>query len=441
MTGGMMGGGLAFLGACLVVAAFIVMSVRIYQVRPEFMVRLLRYALVAGFGIAFSIVSIAIGFRIDLRHSSSYSSGLKSVQEIWGGQAVQESPSFSYAEYRDEQYEDQKTGQLHMRQRLSYVDMGFEAQDLRLSIRKSVRKRGLLFYPGYTLNFSGIYEVKNIHREAKDLGFYFTLPSGAGNISGISVSFDGRPYAGDTNLADGFQWGGRMLPGEKHVIGISYSAQGTGNFSYGLAGRSVEIKRLAVKLETDFDDITVPEGAMVPTRKDEGGAISRYEWSGSNLVTGQNIALAFKVKGNYGEVVSRMFFHSPLAIFLFLGFLVVFGVARGIRLHPMQYLFMITAFFIFYLLGSYMVSYMHIVAAVIFSLAVSTALLLYYCYLLGRGRELVTGILFGAAMFQWIFSIAFFFPEHTGFVVTIASIVAFVALMTATAKVDWEGKW
>mgnify|MGYP001059550884 CR=1 FL=1 len=106
---------------------------------------------------------------------------------------------------------------------------------------------------------------------------------------------------------------------------------------------------------------------------------------------------------------------------------------RGSRIQ-----FIVTGFFIFYLLGSYLISYLHIVAAVFASLAVSTGIMAYYCFLMGKDRVLLHIVLAGAGIFQWVFSTAFFFPEHTGFLITVASIIAFIGLMRATAGVDWE---
>ena len=107
----------------------------------------------------------------------------------------------------------------------------------------------------------------------------------------------------------------------------------------------------------------------------------------------------------------------------------------------MHYLFMITGYFIFYLLGSYMVSYIPIIAAILLSLAVSTGIIAYYSYLINKGKELVRITLFSSILFQWVFSVAFFIPEHTGFIITIAGIVAFVFLMKRTAATEWENKW
>jgi hypothetical protein len=436
----MTAGGLVFLGLCIIVGAFIIVSVRVYQVRPDLVKKLLRYALIGGIGLIFSVVAVAIGLRIDSRHSESYSRSLKSVSEIWGGAVEQAPPEFSYEGYTTEQYEDKNSGQMQFRKRLISTDMGFESQKLAVKIEPSVRTKGLLKFPGYMLRFTGEYEIKNLHAARKRVYFRFALPSGAGNITDIAVTVDGVAYTGDASLADGIDWQSEMNPGEKRTFSISYSAQGTAMFSYALALRQMQIRRLDVELSTGFADTVIPDGAMVPTRQDADGATTRVIWKGENLVTGQNIAMKFDIPGNYGKIVSKLFFYAPLAIFLFLGFLTVMTAARRIQLHPMNHLFIVTGFFIFYLLGSYLISYLHIVAAVFASLAVSTGIMAYYCFLTGKDRVLLRIVLAGAGIFQWVFSTAFFFPEHTGFLITVASIVAFIGLMRATAGVDWEDR-
>jgi hypothetical protein len=212
-------------------------------------------------------------------------------------------------------------------------------------------------------------------------------------------------------------------------------------FEYAMGKGKSEIKNLDVEIVTDFADTDIPNGAMVPANTAGDDREIKYSWKGSNMVTGQNISLKFRISGNYGEIVSRLFYYAPVAMFLFVGFLLIFCTSKSISLHPMHYLFIITGFFIFYILGSYLVSYMSIITAIFVSLAVSTGIILYYCFLINKGSELVRISFFGAILFQWIFSSAFFVPEHTGFLITVASIVAFVFLIKTTASVDWENKW
>ena len=202
-----------------------------------------------------------------------------------------------------------------------------------------------------------------------------------------------------------------------------------------------EIKKLSVTVWTDFSESNIPDRAMVPTESGGDSEALVYSWKAANVVTGQNIALKFGIAGNYWKTVSRLFYYSPIAIFLFLGLILLFSTAKGVALHPMHYLFIITGFFIFYLLCSYLVSYMPIIAAVLAALVVSTSIVVYYCYLIKKGPDIVRISLYGALLFQWIFSTAFFVPEHTGFIITIASILSFIFLMKTTALIDWENKW
>ncbi len=430
-----------FLGLALMAAAAILISVRLFQARPDFVVKILKYALVGAFVIGFSGASIVIGLRIDDRHTSTYSRGLKAVQQIWGGSIRQKPPTLKYPVQTRYEYTNKKTGTVQTRNKTEWRNMGMESQNLDLNLKSSIRKKGLLKFAGYRLSFQGDYTIRNYRKTTANFRFDFPLPDGAGNITNLKVELDGKPYTGDTNLADGIDWAGRLRPGETRRIRVSYEANGTDRFLYALSGNRREVRNLNVNLTTDFAEYSIPNRAMVPTSRagDDSGA--KLGWKSSNLITGQNIAIRFEVEGNYGKVASRLFFYSPLALILFTGLLLVVTTARGMQLHPMHYLFLMTGFFIFYLFGSYVISFMHIIPGIALSLVLSTGIMLYYAFLIKKGALLIQSTAFAAAMFQWIFSIAFFFPAYTGFLITIAAIIAFVVLMRATAAMDWENKW
>jgi len=430
-----------FLGFCLVAAAFIFVSVKILQIKPDFVKKVLKYALILFFTVMFGVIAISIGFRIDDRHSKSYSTNLKSVREIWGGEIAQQLPTLSFIRKEYVEQENKKTGNVERVLKDKYYNMGVEDQKVSINIKSNIREKGLLKYPGFNLTFSGKYILKNLNKSSERLYFSFDLPHGAGNITDINVKLQDKAYTGDPNYSDGIQWEGVLAENETVTIEISYNAQGTEKFVLAMGNGKSEIKNLDVELITDFTDNTIPDGAMVPTSSAGDNKEMKYSWKAANLVTGQNISLKFKISGNYGEIISRLFYYSPVALFLFVGLLLVFSVSKGINLHPMHYLFMITGFFIFYLLGSYIVSYMNIITAILISLAVSTGIILYYAYLIKKGKDIVRVSSYGVLLFQWIFSTAFFVPEHTGFLITIASIAAFLFLIRSTASIDWENKW
>ncbi|HON77390.1 MAG TPA: hypothetical protein PK544_02780 [Spirochaetota bacterium] len=436
---GMMG--LIFLGFCIVSAAVIVMAVRVYQVRPDFVKKVLKYMVIGFFVTFFSIVSAVVGIRINSRHEGSYSKNLRSVQQIWGGRVNQSSPRFFITKQEPEEYEQEKTGRILTRMKTVIRDTGFQGQHVLLDIKSNIREKGLLKFPGYNAVLKGTYTVKNNETVPGRFTFAFPLPDNSGNITDIAVTMNGKVFTEDTNFADGIHWTGILRPGEMKEFGITYKAQGVERYQYSFKAHNVEIKTLDVLLNTDFSDITIPDGAMVPSTRAQDTAVSRLQWKHENLVTGQNIAVEFNIPGNYGALAAKLFFYSPIAFILFIGLVLLFTISRNVSLHPMQYLFLLTGFFIFYLLGSYLMSYLHIIAAIFVSLFVSSGIMLYYVYLLKKDSVLIKAVALSAVIFQWLFSMAFFLPEHTGFIITVASIAAFIVLMKSTAEIDWENKW
>lgn len=442
-----------FLGFSIMMAAAIFISVRLYQVRPDFVVKVLKYGLIVVFCLGYGLAALAIGERIDRRHTSSYSRSLKSVQQIWGGELRQAPPSFAWPEQVTVQKGDPKTGKTWQEKQTIYRDSNFALQDISVRINKNIRQKGLLQFPGYDMEFQGKFIVRNQFSDNRRFRFSFPLAvspvsgksAALNNITGLGVLLNGKTFQADTNYADGVQHTDVLAPGEEQVWQIRYRSKGTESFQYLLGQRQIQIKHLKAKLVTDFDETRLPTEGMVPatsaSASKDGLNLTEMTWSGHNLITGQNIGLEFKISGNYGELAARLFRYAPLAMFLFLGLILILTVARTIRLHPMHYLFMLGGFFVFYLLGSYLLSYMSVVPAILSALTVSTVAMVYYSHAIDVDRGLWPLVLSAALIFQWVFSLAFFLPEHTGLIITVAAVVAFFALMKMTAKIDWSSKW
>jgi hypothetical protein len=453
----MVGGSVVFLGLCIIIAAFIVVSVRAFQVNPSLVKKVFRYMVIAGIGLAFSIAAVAIGWRLSDRNDSSFSRSFKSVSEIWGGEVTQGLPSFSTESFSEEQFIDKKSEQYGIRKKKVLSPAGFASHTADIGIKSNIRQKGLLKFAGYNLSFKAHYECANTDTARNTFYFYFPLPDNAGNISDLRVTLNGKEYTGDRDLSDGIDWSGSLSPGERISFDIAYSAQGSGSFRYGRvnsynsdddqsqkkksANGKVEINSFNVVCKTDFRDVTVLDGTMAPGENNSDANGSVLSWKASKLVLDQDLGVKFGISANYGALFAKIFFYAPLVIFLFLAFLLIFTSAKGISLHPMHYIFLTAGFFVFYLLGSYVVSYMHVVPAILISLSVSTAVTWYYARAIGKGKTFEKITLLCCAVFQWFFSAAFFFPEHTGLLITVASIGALVVLMKLTVKTDWENKW
>jgi hypothetical protein len=430
-----------FLGLCLVFSAFLIMSVKIYTVRPDFILKILRYVVILFFWAGFSVAAVSIGVWIDSKHKSSYERNLKSVNQIWGGSLVQEPPSLTYETLGEREYEDKSTGAIKVQTTTIEKSLGFESQILNIEIKKNIRKKGLLIFPGYNLDYSASYTFKNPTNKTSKIRFYMGLPSNSGNINNISVLLDGKTFVSDGSFTEGLRWTKNMEPNETHTFQIQYKAQGTKTFTYSLGSQPTQIKKLLISLTTDYDNFLIPDSSMVPSKEVLESGNNKLIWEIENLVSGQNISLDFILEGNYGEVASKFFLYSPLALFLFLISILLFTSAKEISLHPMNYLFILASFFVFYLLGSYLISYINIIYGILLSLFISSGIILYYIKLLNKGKLLINIVSISTLIFQWFFSIAFFFPEHTGLLITISSIIAFVILLKSTATTNWEDKF
>lgn len=432
---------LVFFSFALVLAAFILVSVRLYQVKPQLVGKIMKYVIAIAIVSGFSVAAAVIGFRIHERHSSSYSKGMRMVKNIWGGSMVQRAPLFYHVTKKSEEYIDEKTGQTRTRLRSVNSDVAMASQKIDVEAKSNIREKGLLKFAGYNLTFKSEYTVVNPLNTVKNFNFVFYLPENSGNLSDVSVEVDGKPDTADDTFADGFEWSGVLKPGEKKTFTVQYNAQGTENFSYNIADKRMEIKDFAFTLQSDFPDYRISDGAMTPTEKNEDSKGFLLKWSAQQLITGQNISLEFVMRGNFGKTAANMFFYAPLSLFLFIGMLIITVVARGEKFHPMHVFFFTASMFVFYILGSYLISYVPVPVGIVASLAVSSGILFYYAYLLKRGKTFLQAVGVASLIFQWLFSTAFFFPAHTGFLITLGTIAAFFLLMRSTADIDWDEKW
>ena len=139
-----------------------------------------------------------------------------------------------------------------------------------------------------------------------------------------------------------------------------------------------------------------------------------------------------------GPFASRLSLFAPVSLFFFFAVLMILGTVKGIRLHPVHYLFLAATFFSFHLLFSYLVDHVTPFNAFLISSAVSLLLTMSYLRLVVDWKFAV----FQAGVWQFVFlvlfSYAFFFEGYTGLTITIGAIVTLAVMMQLTGRVDWD---
>jgi hypothetical protein len=225
-----------------------------------------------------------------------------------------------------------------------------------------------------------------------------------------------------------------LAPGQSVPVKISYECRGTDSWRYAFADAS-RIRDFQLTLTTDFTDVNFPVSS--PTDRDLAGKGMKFIWKYDDAISAPGIAIDMPRELNAGPVAAQIAFWSPLSLLLFFGVLVITVIVRGIRLHPVNYVFLAGGFFAFPLLFSYMLDIFPVYAS--FAIAAVVSLALVSGYLRAAAGEFMFRIALPAQFaYMVLFSASFFFKGLTGLTLTLGGISTLAVLMALTAKVDWS---
>lgn len=322
------------------------------------------------------------------------------------------------------------------------------------------RDKGLLWYSTFKVHFEGTYSVAlaaaGSAEAARGGTFVLPLPNGATSYEALTVELDGKAVP---TLSQQIGSGRIALPVARdanHTVVVRYATRGQNAWIYSPGneparedrdkdvvispGPLTELPNFSLTVETDFHDIDYPKGTMFPTdrarpRPQGGGMIA--QWHSDNLITSKSAGIAMPTRPNAGPIASRMSFFAPVSLLFFFTVLFTVVVLKGIRLHPMHYLFIAGGFFAFHILLAYLADVVNIHAAFWVSAAVSVALVVSYMRLAAGVRFALTYTALAQAVFLVGFSYAFFWQGRTGLAVTIGAVLTLFVLMQATGRVDW----
>ena len=341
------------------------------------------------------------------------------VEELWGAAHVQKAPVVTLS-----------TGQ-----ETSSVEL--ESGEINVDLQLEHRRKGLLWYATYEVDFDGYYTFQNPLDEVVTATVTFEFPS-----SGTMYdNFEFRVKEVQTTPGGG---DGRQLvavvelaPGEEADIHVTYNARGRDQWLYSFGDGIITVKNFALTAHTDFEEFDFPDHTISASTKTPTPQGWELRWEFTNLVSDFDVGVRMPRKLNPGPLASRMSYFAPVSLLFFFTVLVVLGAVKDTNLHPMHYFFLGAAFFSFHLLLAYLVD--HVVLELAFAAAAIVSMVLVISYLwrvVGRRFALrEAGV--SQFLFLVLFSYAFFFEGYTGLVVTIGAIITLAMLMHVTAQVDW----
>lgn len=369
--------------------------------------------------IGWAILSITVLARTETQDSKLRDS----VSKLWGSRHFQTAPGLSSNHPVTSKTVDR---------------LPLEASDINVSLSLEHRKKGLLWYSTYKVNFSGKYSIANNSDKPATLYFDFALPAESAvydnfkfSIAGSElkeIAFNGNRLIKDISLE----------PHQTKVIEVSYDSQGLEKWYYNFGYNVSQINNFSLVLNTDFDDIDFPDDTMAPGIKERTAAGWKLVWKYDKMLTDVKIGLTMPEKLNPGPWVTKVTAAAPISLFLYFFILFVLTTVKKIKVHPMNYFFIGAAFFSFHLLLAYLIDHISVHWAFWISSAVSVFLVISYMRLVVGLKFAFVEIALTQLVYLIFFSYTFFFKGYTGLTITILCIGTLFIVMQFTGKVDWD---
>jgi len=379
-------------------------------------------ARIVAIGVIFVFTTAAwfiLGTTITVRTDASGSELGRRVEELWGEPHAQEAP------------------------RVEGPDgpVPTESSQIRASLRLEHRKKGLIWYPVYRVDFAGTYRFRNPMKEARELLLNFAFPAKRALYDQFTLRVNGRLYDGEINLAKLVAVPVALGPGEEAVVDIAYRSQGMETWAYGFGSKVSQARNFSLTLDTNFEGVDFIPGTLSPTSKERSERGWTLSWKSENLISGFSIGLAMPEIINPGPIASRLTYFAPVSLLFFVTVLIMFGVVRGLAIHPMNHFFISAAFFAFHLLFAYLVDLVDVHVSFGIAAAVSVGLVVSYLRLVVGLRFALVEAAGAQGLFLVLFSYSFFFPGYTGLSISIGAVVTLAVLMQLTGRVNWAEKF
>jgi len=378
------------------------------------------FAIIVIFAFASAAWAILAG-SVQIRATSTGDRLGDAVSGLWGTVQTQQAPEFTYAS------KSAPANQIEI-----------AGSDLAADFRLTQRRKGLLWYATYVVDFAAKYKVTNPAHTAIDTQMTFRFPDPAGTYDGFTVKVNGVEtpvqYKNGAATADF-----KLAPGATATVATGYRTNGMDRWTYTPRPSGAGVVRdFKLVMTTDFAKVDYPANGVSPTSQTRSGKGWALQWAYASVVSGRPIGIVMPVPPNPGPLVARITAFAPVSLLFFFAALVLLTATRGVKLHPVHYGFLAAAFFAFDLLLAYLADQIDINVAFAIAAATSVALVVgYLLVVVGKNRALVE-IAVCQFVFLVLFSYSFFFSGITGLAITVGAVLTLAYFMGKTAGVDWE---
>jgi inner membrane protein CreD len=312
-----------------------------------------------------------------------------------------------------------------------------ESSRVHVDLALEYRRKGLLWYSIYKVQFGGLYVFRNPTQAQQTVTFRLPFPAQQAVYDGLTMQLDGHvlPFTSDKDGAIVSAW---LAPGQSASLRTGYRSQGMERWRYKLGDSVTQANDFELTMATNFKDIDFPISTLSPTEKRESASGWDLGWKYGNLISGFQIGMDMPEKLQPGPLAGDISRFAPVSLLLFFFVMFILTTLRKIDLHPMNYFFLAAAFFSFHLLLAYAVDHISIQLAFLVCSVVSVALVVSYLRLVVGRRFAVLEAGMAQLIYLVIFSYTFFLKGFTGLAITIGCILTLFVAMQMTGPIRWS---
>jgi inner membrane protein involved in colicin E2 resistance len=400
---------------------------------------------IAAIGFILVCTSIAwaiLGSTIFYRTYSSDEQLKGRVSSSWGTAQEQTPPTAGYQVISHKQIASTENGTAAVRavEERTRIALPLEQTRANAVLQLDYRKKGLLWYSTYQVDFSGAYRFSNPSDQPQDVTFRMHLPASQAVYDDLNFSVNDVSVVTTSEKNDAVATL-QLQPHETASLRVAYRSHGLDNWSYGFGDEVTQVKDFQLHVTTNFPGFDLLENTLSPSEEIRQPNGWDLVWNYKNLVSGYHVGIALPQKLQPGPLAGRISYFAPVSLLFFFFALFLLTTVRGIELHPMNYFFLACAFFSFHLLMAYLVDHVSIHASFVICSAVSIALLLSYLRLVAGMRAALLEAGLAQFVYLVLFSYAFFFEGFTGLAITIGAILTLFIAMQTTARIQWAEKF
>jgi hypothetical protein len=193
------------------------------------------------------------------------------VEGLWGGPLTQRAPT-AKAVWTETVREWDNTQKRRIDKTVTRThDLALASSVITVDLRADFRRKGLLWYRTYGVEFDGQYEVVNSLQRQADVKVTFAFPGQGTTYDAFEFVVGGTRAEPGGGTQQGVSASAPAQPGAKVLVRIHYKSRGLDTWRYVFGEGTTQVRDCTLTARTDFARIDFPDQTISPTGKTKAG--------------------------------------------------------------------------------------------------------------------------------------------------------------------------